>query len=113
MNTLTIEPGNLVLADVLTRLRSRGLTNATPSRVHWLIGQQRIDQPEKDSSGRFRFTGEHVEQLAVLLAEMPSNRSQRTSGALAGADLVQRVELGQPVSDAKSAEEDSLSTRSE
>ena len=59
------------LADVLQTLRSEGLSNAQPYRVHHAINVGHIQQPTKNAAGRYVFTDLNVNELREYLNNPP------------------------------------------
>jgi hypothetical protein len=61
----------MVLSELLATLRAEGLANAAAHRLHHAITAGHLPRPERDSSGRFRFTRRDLTAARKYLAAPP------------------------------------------
>jgi hypothetical protein len=70
----------MVLSEVLATLRAEGLP-AAAHRIHYAVQVGYLPKPERDGSGRFRFSASDVKACRTYLKNLPRpGRKKATAG---------------------------------
>lgn len=70
----------MVLSELLAELRAEGLPAAS-HRIHYGILAGYLPRPERDGSGRFRFTATDVRACRTYLKNLPKPGRKKTAKA--------------------------------
>jgi hypothetical protein len=68
----------MVLSELLAKLRAEGLP-AESYRIHYAVAAGRVPRPQRDGSGRFRFSASDVKACREYLKHLPKPGRKKAS----------------------------------